>query len=194
MKKTEYFTIILIVCALALTGWAIVDFINTHAVDQTPALAAAQSETTTAAELPDKCATPPDYTLAEWQDHMSHHPDQYRECLTSETISTTYKDITAKDLAIMLDNKNFFLLDVHTPEQQHIAQTDAVIPYDQILTSQDQLPADRNTPIVVYCRSGNMSATAAQTLTDLGYTNVYNVVGGTLDWQQQGYERTDELL
>lgn len=35
-----------------------------------------------ASEIPgDKCATPPDYTDADWKEHMSHHPDQYAECL-----------------------------------------------------------------------------------------------------------------
>jgi len=28
------------------------------------------------------CATPPGYTDAEWRQHMSHHPDQYAQCLT----------------------------------------------------------------------------------------------------------------
>lgn len=32
----------------------------------------------------DKCQTPPGYTPEEWQDHISHHPDQYRECLTAK--------------------------------------------------------------------------------------------------------------
>lgn len=33
-----------------------------------------------AAELPDKCQTPPGYTDQAWQEHMSHHPEQYQEC------------------------------------------------------------------------------------------------------------------
>jgi hypothetical protein len=32
-------------------------------------------------ELQDKCATPPGYTDEQWKQHMSHHPDRYRECL-----------------------------------------------------------------------------------------------------------------
>jgi len=34
------------------------------------------------AELQDKCQTPPGYTDAEWKEHMGHHPDRYKECLT----------------------------------------------------------------------------------------------------------------
>ena len=33
-------------------------------------------------EVPnDNCATPAGYTDADWKQHMSHHPDQYAECL-----------------------------------------------------------------------------------------------------------------
>ena len=34
-----------------------------------------------AAELPDKCKTPPGYSDADWKQHMGHHPDRYAECL-----------------------------------------------------------------------------------------------------------------
>ncbi len=33
-------------------------------------------------ELNDKCATPPGYTDDAWREHMSHHPDRYKECLS----------------------------------------------------------------------------------------------------------------
>lgn len=29
----------------------------------------------------DICATPSGYTDEQWKEHMSHHPDQYKECL-----------------------------------------------------------------------------------------------------------------
>ena len=28
------------------------------------------------------CQVPPGYTEESWREHMSHHPDMYRECLT----------------------------------------------------------------------------------------------------------------
>jgi len=29
----------------------------------------------------DKCTTPAGYTNEQWKEHMSHHPDMYKECL-----------------------------------------------------------------------------------------------------------------
>lgn len=48
---------------------------------------------------------------------------------------------------------------------------------------------DRDTPIVLYCASGNRSAFAAHTLRDmLGYTNVSSMTGGITLWKDRGYE------
>jgi rhodanese-related sulfurtransferase len=40
---------------------------------------------------------------------------------------------------------------------------------------------DMEATYIVYCRSGNRSATAAQMLIDLGYQNIYDM-GGIIDW------------
>ena len=47
----------------------------------------------------------------------------------------------------------------------------------------DKIPKDK--PVIVYCRSGNRSAHAAQKLIDAGYEQVYDL-GGVFDWTRQG--------
>lgn len=77
------------------------------------------------------------------------------------------------------------LLDVRTSEEvrggkipgaKHIAL--------QVLEQRlSDLPKDR--PIVIYCRSGNRSRTAADVLVRAGYTQLYDL-GGIMQWQMAG--------
>jgi len=51
------------------------------------------------------------------------------------------------------------------------------IPYDEISYRANELPADKNRTLVVYCRSGRRSAIARSTLIRLGYLHVYDAGG-----------------
>ena len=95
-----------------------------------------------------------------------------------------YENITALEFDELAKRSNAFILDVHIPEQAHIGGTDAFIPFNEISNNLDKLPEDKTTPILVYCRSGNMSITASDTLAGLGYLNVYNLEGGTIAYNE----------
>lgn len=97
-----------------------------------------------------------------------------------------YTDVSVNELQIMLENKDFIFVNVHIPFEGDIPNTDLSIPYDEIDQNLDQLPGDMDSKIVLYCRSGNMSSIAAETLVDLGYTNVWNLDGGFDAWEQAG--------
>ena len=88
----------------------------------------------------------------------------------------------------MLAQKNFFLVNVHIPYEGEIKDTDAFIAYDSIADNVDKLPPDKNAKIVVYCRSGGMSAIAARELIRLGFTQVSDLAGGMIDWEKSGYK------
>lgn len=95
------------------------------------------------------------------------------------TKSVAVSLVSPQKFAELVSDKNAFILDVHTPEQTHIPGTTAFIPFDQIQKNLDKLPADKSTPILVYCRSGSMSEKASKEIAELGYENVYDLKGGT---------------
>ncbi|MDY7079512.1 MAG: rhodanese-like domain-containing protein [Chloroflexota bacterium] len=98
-----------------------------------------------------------------------------------------YTPITVEQLAGMLEDKDFTLVNVRIPYDGEIPQTDLFIPFDEIEEHLDEFP-DKGAPIVLYCRSGYMSTSAAKTLASLGYTNIMEVDGGMKAWQAAGYE------
>jgi rhodanese-related sulfurtransferase len=113
--------------------------------------------------------------------------------VTGETVTAaggSYQNITSDDLNAMLKNKDFVFVNVHIPFAWNIASTDLSIPYNQINVPEylSQLPDEKNAKIVLYCRSGHMSEIAAEELVSLGYTNIWNLIGGMVEWEQAGYE------
>lgn len=100
----------------------------------------------------------------------------------------SYQNITAQELDFILKSKNFLFINVHIPFAGNIAGTDLSIAYDQVEKNHSQLPDDKSAKIVLYCRSGRMSAIAAEELVSLGYTNVWNLDGGMDAWVQAGYQ------
>jgi rhodanese-related sulfurtransferase len=113
--------------------------------------------------------------------------------VTGETVTAaggTYQNVTSTELHVMLKNEDFVFINVHIPFEGNIAGTDLSIPYDQIGTPENlsQLPDDKNVKIVLYCRSGRMSEITAEELVSLGYTNIWNLKGGMVEWEQAGYE------
>jgi rhodanese-related sulfurtransferase len=99
-----------------------------------------------------------------------------------------YTNITPAQLAEMLKSKEFFFVNTHIPYDGAIEETDAFIAYDVTAQSLRKYPADKSAKIVLYCRSGRMSAIAAQELVNAGYTNVWNLDGGMAAWEQAGYK------
>ncbi len=106
--------------------------------------------------------------------------------LSAASSPTATRDISVADLRTELQHKDFTLLNVKTPYIGEIDGTDLYIPYDQLESRANELPADKNAKIVVYCRTGNESTIASHTLESLGYKHIENVSGGMTAWTAAG--------
>ncbi|MGY4871499.1 rhodanese-like domain-containing protein [Mycolicibacterium elephantis] len=106
----------------------------------------------------------------------------------SETTSTASaaRLVDPGEFAAAVTEPERLTVNVHVPFEGDIPGTDLSIPFDQIAAQADRLPADRDTPLAIYCRSGPMSTVAAQALRDLGYTDVVELRGGMRAWQAEG--------
>ena len=87
-----------------------------------------------------------------------------------------------------MQNEDVFLVDVHTPRQQHIRGTDLFIPYNEVEKYKDKLPEDKNIAIYLYCEGGPMGNSAAKSLYALGYRNLTNLDGGANAWRKAGFK------
>jgi rhodanese-related sulfurtransferase len=98
-----------------------------------------------------------------------------------------YTNVTSPLLRQMLEKKDFFFVNVHIPYEGEIAKTDAHIPFDQVEKLVHRFPARKDAKILLYCKSGRMSDIAARTLVRLGYTNLWHLKGGMVEWRQHEY-------
>jgi len=104
----------------------------------------------------------------------------------SSAAAATWTVITPTQLEDMMAKQNVYLVNVHVPFEGQIAGTDAFIPYTDIAGRLDELPFAKQ-PVVIYCRSGNMSTEAAQAMVDAGAPQFYELGGGFYAWQDAGY-------
>ena len=103
---------------------------------------------------------------------------------TKNNQEMVFLNITAEEAKKLMDSEEgCIILDVRTREeydQGHIPGA-VLIPNTEIEAKAADLLPDKEQLILVYCRSGRRSKLAAQSLADLGYTNIREF-GGILDW------------
>lgn len=97
-----------------------------------------------------------------------------------------YQTISVTDLKEKLQQGNVQLIDVREPHERAEFNIGGIhLPLGKIQTMQvDDIDDLRNEELYVYCRSGVRSANACMILNQLGFTNVTNVQGGMLAWQE----------
>lgn len=119
-------------------------------------------------------------------------PTQSSTSAPAETTDGTYQTLTIDEFADIVENRadEFQIINVHIPYAGEVANTDANIPYNDLDALTAAIPS-KDTPIILYCRSGNMSEQASRVLVEQGYTQIWDVPGGMAAWQDSGRSLID---
>lgn len=113
-------------------------------------------------------------------------------CAGQPTAENTYHQISQEEAKQMMDTQEVIILDVREAaeyDEGHIPGA-VLLPVGTIdaESAAAVIPTQEDT-VLVYCRSGNRSKTAAAKLAELGYTELYEF-GGINTWPYE-VEKTE---
>lgn len=100
-------------------------------------------------------------------------------CLLLTACSEKYKTITTNEALDLIEN-GAIVIDVRSDEEYKSGHIKGAIniPVDEI----ENITYDKDDTIILYCATGVRSANAVNILADMGYTSLYNLDGGLLNW------------
>lgn len=122
-----------------------------------------------------------------------------------EQAATEVTNIMPKDfMALMEEGEPFILIDVRTmaehnagfiPGSMSIPRgvLEFRIENESVWENEGMYPPIKEDLIIVYCKKGARGTLAAQTLKQLGFTNVKNISGGMLEWMQNFPEIVEKV-
>ena len=105
-------------------------------------------------------------------------------CGGTATMENTYQQITQQEAKKMMDTQDVIVLDVREQSEYDAGHVSGAILLPVGTITKESAAAvipQLDSLILVYCRIGNRSKTASQTLVELGYTNIYEF-GGINTW------------
>lgn len=96
--------------------------------------------------------------------------------------------ITVEELKSKMEGgEKLHLVDVREPhEHAEFNIGGLLLPLGKVQTMQtEEIEELKGETVYLYCRSGNRSGQACLILETMGFTNVVNVIGGMLAWQEK---------
>lgn len=137
----------------------------------------------------EKNQTPDNTTLSQEAQNAESAPsdnsgvENTKEKNEQDSGEAVYQKISAEEAKKMMDNQEVIVVDVRTIEeyQQGHVPNALSLPLDSIQDKAETTLANKETTLLLYCRSGRRSEAASQILLSLGYKNIYDF-GGINDW------------
>ena len=106
---------------------------------------------------------------------------------TSEVQTPTItKNVNVQEFKDLIEKKTGTIVDVRTPQEYlrgNIKNSKNINISDNFLEEIQKL--DKNEPIYVYCDVGGRSSRAMQMMQQMGFKEVYNLMGGYNAWSRQ---------
>ena len=96
----------------------------------------------------------------------------------------TMKNIDVQEFKELKDQPNHVVLDVRSPQEL----SEGAVPGHKLINffapdfADKVSQLDKSASYLVYCRSGNRSGQACALMSDMGFANVYNLMGGIGAW------------
>ena len=108
--------------------------------------------------------------------------------LTSCGSSSNAVDLNPADFQAKAQEAGVILLDVRTSGEYAAGHIDGALNIDvEGMTFENEIKQLDNTKTyAIYCQSGRRSRIAAETMTDAGFTNLFNLDQGIGSWQSAG--------
>ena len=102
--------------------------------------------------------------------------------------STSTNDLSVSEFSNKVAETGVITLDVRTPgefNEGHIEGAQ-LIDFQSGNFENEIATLDKSKTYAVYCRSGSRSGQAVKVMSDAGFTSVYNLNGGVIDWAGAG--------
>lgn len=108
---------------------------------------------------------------------------------TTSTSSPAYREVDVSEAQALIEAAentpdNLIILDVRTEgeyKSSHIPDA-IVVPVSELEERLPEVSTNKNAKILVYDSTGLRSTNACRLLTENGFPNVYNLLGGFTDW------------
>jgi len=104
--------------------------------------------------------------------------------MSSCTIGQTKNDIELAEFEKKMASEKYLLVDVRTAEEFSEGHIKGAINIDYLAEnfSIEIQELELESPVLLYCRSGNRSSKAMKIMKELGFKEVYNLEGGIKGW------------
>ena len=105
--------------------------------------------------------------------------------ISCENIKGEFQLLAYQSYKSHIENNSVQLFDVRTPEEYNLGHINGAVNIDfknEEIFYRSFEKLDKSKPVYLYCRSGNRSKKSADILIELGFSKVYDLKGGFIEW------------